>query len=161
MFDYNLYGDPAMKREGISVGGPSEPEIDGPNTGKPGVDYDYNFKSIHPLDEEIYYYIIWGDDHVQDWTGPYHSGEIVTFNHTFTKEGTYTISAKAKDIYDTESGWSDFEVIIPKNKAVYNTFLQWFLNQFPLLDRLLTLITTFQGLLTLSPHVKTKGQGGI
>ena len=120
MFDNNLYGDPAMKREGISIGGPSKPEIDGPLTGKPGVDYDYKFMSIHPSDVDIYYYIIWGDGHIQDWIGPYPAGKVITLNHTFTTKGTYKISAKAKDIYDVESDYGHLYVTMPRSRFLNN-----------------------------------------
>jgi len=140
MYDYNLYGDPAMKREGVTIGGPSKPEIDGSITGKPGVDYDYNFMSTHPSDEEIYYYIIWGDGHIQDWIGPYASGAVVTFNHTFTTKRTYTIKAKARDIHGSESDWGELVVTMPRNRAITRPF-QWFLQQhlnlFPILQMLL------------------------
>ncbi len=130
MFDYNLYGDPAMIREGISSDGPSKPKITGPSTGKPGIDYDYNFMSTHPLDEDVYYYTKWGDGHVQDWVGPYSSGEVIIFNHTFTTKGTYKISAKAKDIHGVESYWGYLEVSMPKQR-VFNSYFQWMFERFP------------------------------
>ena len=120
MFDYNLYGDPAMTREGITPGGPSTPEIDGPNTGKPGVEYDYNFMSIHPLGEDLYYYIMWGDGDIQDWIGPYASGEVATFSHMFKTKGTYTILARARDIHNAYSGWGELKVTMPKNRILNN-----------------------------------------
>ena len=137
MFDYNLYGDPAMKREGITIGGPSIPEIDGPTTGKPGVEYDYNFMSTHPSDEDIYYYITWGDGHIQDWEGPYASGEVVTLNHTFTTKGTYTISAKAKDIHDSESDWGYLDVTMPRSSFLNNFIMGKILKFFQIILSLL------------------------
>jgi hypothetical protein len=40
------------------------------------------------------------------WFGPYTSGEEVTVSHTWTAEGTYFITARAKNNVGLESGWS-------------------------------------------------------
>lgn len=135
MYDYNLYGDPTMKREGITPGGPTKPEIVGPITGKPGEEYEYNIMSVHPSGEDLYYYIMWGDGDIQDWIGPYDSGEIATFSHTFKTKGTYKIMAKAKDSNNAESDWGSLEVSIPRLKT-FNTnllgMIERFLNLFPI-----------------------------
>ena len=52
------------------------------------------------------------------WVGPYNSGESLSLYHLYTFEGTYIIKAKSKDRYDMESGWSTFEVSMPKNKII-------------------------------------------
>jgi len=68
-----------------------------------------------PDDHDVYYYIEWGDDEIEDWIGPYESGEEVTISHTWAEQGAFTIRAKAKDIYDAESDWGTLEVEMPVN----------------------------------------------
>ena len=121
---------------------PNNPIIDGPNSGKPGTAYEYNFTSIDQDGHDIAEYIInWGDDSGEETiSGPFESGEEVTGSHSWTSQETFTIKAKAKDIYGAESNWSEFEVSIPRNKLVYNSLFLWFLERFPLLERLLSLI---------------------
>jgi hypothetical protein len=121
MYVYNLYGDPSMRREGRNAGVPSVPEINGPVTGKPGIEYTYSFKSTDPFYSDIFYYIDWGDGNIKDWTGPYESGEEATYKHTYSDEGIYTISAKARNIYGADSDWGYLEVNIPKTR-----FRNWF-----------------------------------
>jgi hypothetical protein len=95
---------------------PLNPDINGPETGKPGIDYDFSFSTTDNESEKIYYYIIWDDGYIEPWIGPYESGEIVTLSHKWSNKGEYKIQAKAKDIHDLESQWSEFEVTITKNK---------------------------------------------
>ncbi|KYK21779.1 hypothetical protein AYK24_03215 [Thermoplasmatales archaeon SG8-52-4] len=114
---------------------PSNPIIDGPNTGKPDIEYDYTFVSTDPNGDDLYYFIDWGDGNTKNWFGPFESGEIVTVSHTYAKKsinlepmGTkYIIKAKAKDIFDSESGWGEFEVTMPKNKPL-NLPFKWLYN---------------------------------
>jgi len=117
---FNLYGDPSLRREGISGGFPSNPEINGPSSGVANTDYDYIFSSVDPTSEDVYYYIEWGDGSIEEWIGPYKSGEEVTKTHSWSETGTFSIRAKAKDINDEESGWTTFEVSMPKGKKLFS-----------------------------------------
>jgi len=117
---------------------PSDPIIDGPLNGKPGIEYEYTFTSIDPDEDNIKYYINWGDD-LTDITDFYSSGEPVSVSHIWTAEGNYTIKAKAIDIHGDESNWSELIVSIPRNKLVnmpYFDFLQKHLNIFLLFQSL-------------------------
>ena len=120
---------------------PSAPDIDGTKNGKVDVEYEYTFKSISPLGRDVYYYIEWGDGSIKDWFGPYGSGEEATASHTWSEQGTYTIKAKVKDVFDAESGWSTLEVSMPKNKPRINSWFFWFferlIENFPLLEQIL------------------------
>ena len=82
------------------------PIIDGPKIGKPNIEYDYTFTTNDPEDDDLYYYIDWGDGTIEKRIGPYESGEEVTCNHIWYEIGNFTISAKAKDTYKGESEWS-------------------------------------------------------
>ena len=75
------------------------------------------------------------------WIGPYGSGEVVTLSHGWRDSGGFTIRAKTKDTDNLWGPWNEFEVTITKNRAVYsNTLLLKLLEQFPLIDRLLSLV---------------------
>ncbi|KYK32147.1 MAG: hypothetical protein AYK22_09290 [Thermoplasmatales archaeon SG8-52-3] len=78
---------------------PGPPEISGPDSGKPGTEYDYNFKATDPDDDPVMYFIDWGDD-TTEWTEFSDSGEQITLKHTWNEEGNYLIKAKSKDIND-------------------------------------------------------------
>jgi len=123
---------------------PDPPDIEGPTVKpvprplpKQGEPINYTFKSTDPDGDNVYYYIDWGDGEFEDWFGPFESGEEVTHSHTWSEQGTPTIKAKAKDIYDAESDWGTLDVIIPKNHNMW--FLRW-LERFPLLNQIVTLL---------------------
>jgi hypothetical protein len=79
----------------------------------------------------VYYFIDWGDNTNSGWVGPYLSGDQITQSHTWSTKGTYTLEAKAKDIYGNESDWAILSVKMP---YVYNPilqFLEWLFERFP------------------------------
>lgn len=114
---------------------PSKPTITGPNSGKVDESNKYTFTSIHPKEENVSYYIEWGDGDITDWTVFQASGPPgYCENHSWSKKKTYKIKAKAKDVNGRESEWSDiFEVTIPKNKSFNFNFplFSWLFDQFP------------------------------
>ena len=119
---------------------PTEPYIDGPASGRAGVNYSWIFHSTDPNSDDIYYYIEWGDNTSTGWIGLFTSGENATVNHTWDEKGTYTIKAKAKDIYGAESNWTEFVVTMSRDKATNNMLLLRILERFPLLEKLLLII---------------------
>ena len=90
---------------------PRAPTIDGPTSGKTGVEYSYKVISEDFEGEEIYYYIDWGDGTFDDWFGPFPFGEKASASHEWSSNGDYQIKAKAKDIDGDEGGWSDPYII--------------------------------------------------
>ncbi len=123
---------------------PNAPTINGPDSGKPETSYEYIFTSVDPEGHDIAEYIInWSDDTGEETIiGPFASGEEVTGNHSWTSQEKYIIKAKAKDVYDGESNWSEFEVTIPRSRTSWCSLFYRFLERFPLLERLLILIRT-------------------
>jgi len=121
---------------------PYAPEVNGPSSGYFGEEYDYNFTTIDPDDDDIWLYIEWGDNSNTGWIGPYNSGEQVVVSHTWSEEGTYTIRAKAKDIFDDESDWGTLEVTMPVNQqeSEEHPLLSWWLERFPLLYQILSCV---------------------
>ena len=123
---------------------PTAPEIEGSNSGKPGIEYDYTFTSTDPdidLGDQVYFYIDWGDGDVEAWKGPYNPGQPTTFTHSWDEKGEYLIKARAKDKCDDKSDWSEIEVNIPRSKTIYNHdilgLFSHFNNLFPILRLLL------------------------
>jgi hypothetical protein len=122
---------------------PSNPEIIGNSKGIPGQEYTYMFISTDSDDYDVYYYIDWGDGNIDEWVGPYGSGKTARISHTWEEKSTFTIRAKAKDTFGVESGWSQFEIEIPRTRNTQNliliNLLERFPNAFPILRQLLGL----------------------
>jgi outer membrane protein assembly factor BamB len=116
---------------------PNTPEINGPTNGKPETTYDFTFVSNEPNGDDVYYYIKWGDGTVEEWIGPFLSGEEVILKHAFPKRQEYTIKAKAKDIYGLESDWGQFLINLPRLRSHYYPILMRFIDMFPILKFLL------------------------
>lgn len=95
--------------------GPIAPDINGPKNGVPGVEYEFKFMSSDPDgNDEIYYYIDWGDGLLEEWIGPYKSGESVEIKHIWENKDNYNIRVKVKDTIGKESNWATFTINIPK-----------------------------------------------
>ena len=93
---------------------PEIPDINGPPQGSPGAEYECNIKTIDPEGHTIQFYIEWGDGEIDDWFGPYNSGEEITVQHIYLTKGTYTIKVKSRDELNAESGWGTLDVKIPR-----------------------------------------------
>jgi len=121
---------------------PDIPDISGPNSGKISEEHKYIIVTIEPENDEVSYFVDWGDGSIDDWTRMLPSGEEYNVSHIWEEEGTYIVKVKAKDSYETESDWATLEVSMPKNKGINTPFLD-FLEQhqhmFPLLRHLLRL----------------------
>jgi hypothetical protein len=112
---------------------PGKPNIDGPVEGKPGTSYIYSFNSVDPENDEVYYYVKWGDGQNKDWNGPHDSGKDVFFAHTYTDIGTYILEAKARDSSGLESDWATFEITMPVIKGFPSLLLIRLIEQYPLM----------------------------
>jgi outer membrane protein assembly factor BamB len=116
---------------------PNNPVIKGPRFGKIDEDINFTFRSEDPEDNEIWYYIDWGDSHTKGWIGWHESGGEITLNLWWYQFGVHTIKAKARDGYGDESNWSYYKVIVPKN---HNMWLIHWLNKFPICKKFLGVI---------------------
>jgi hypothetical protein len=105
--DYALVASPAMP-------GPYPPVINGPAEGGVEEEYEFTIMTTDPSDEDVYYWIDWGDGTMEEWIGPYASGAIVTVSHTWTEKGTYSIKGKAKNALNAEGAWS-----VPFNITIF------------------------------------------
>ena len=85
---------------------PSRPNIDGPQFGLNGEELSYTFVATDPEEDDVYYKIDWGDGEITNWIGPSESGEEITRSHSWSENGSYEITAKAKDFWH-EGWWTD------------------------------------------------------
>jgi len=123
---------------------PNTPDIIGPSKGKAGEKCEYKFVTTDPNEDDVSYYVEWGDESLENWSELYKSDENFTVGHIWNEKGDYTIRVKAKDIHGEESDWATFEVSMPKdNQHIIMFFLMDFLCQhskiFPILRNLLEL----------------------
>jgi parallel beta-helix repeat protein len=109
---------------------PTYPEITGKKQGQANSAYTYTFTATDPENQDIYYYIDWGDQTTSGWIGPYSSGDTIQEPHTW-EYGSYSIKAKTKDIEGLESDWSPIYPIsmlkiqlfnLIQNKPVFHSF---------------------------------------
>jgi hypothetical protein len=126
---------------------PTPPKISGPTSGTVGVSYTWMFHSSDPDTAEIYYVVDWGDGTI-DTTQCMPPCTPVPLSHTYTSQGVYTIKAKAVECPPgtLESGWSQHQVNIPKNKAVQKTLFLQFLENHPNLLAILERLVNGLGL---------------
>jgi len=127
-------------KESGSNQAPNAPSINGEVNGEFGTEYNYTFSATDPDGDDLYYYIEWGDDNVEDWIGPYESDEELVLGHTWNEKGNYIIKAKVKDTFDVESNYTTLEISMPVNKPIIGdrfpiiqTILELFPNAFPIL----------------------------
>jgi hypothetical protein len=125
---------------GESNNPPNQTEINGPANGKVGISYNYTFSSTDPEESDIWYFIDWDDETQTEWLGPYRSGETINLSHIWSSRGTFTIKAKAKDIYQAESPFSEFKVTIPREKSSNNPLILLIRQNHPNLYLLLIII---------------------
>jgi hypothetical protein len=91
---------------------PSTPVINGPTVGRINKEYEYTAISNDPEGAQIYYMFDWGDGTKSEWVGPVDSGTQVTMTHAWTEIGNYSVKAKAKDVENSRSRWTEPYYII-------------------------------------------------
>lgn len=118
---------------------PDKPQIpSGPSSGKIGNEYSYSSVSFDPDGDDLFYLFDWGDGTDSGWIGPFISGGECIASHTWDEQGGYEIKVKAKDIYGRESEWSDpLSITMPKNKQCINVLILNFLENHPIIYRLI------------------------
>lgn len=122
---------------------PSVPEINGTTKGKPNIEYTYKLKSTDPNNDDVYYYVDWGDGTNTGWIGPFTSGEEISVNYSFSKKRTYKISARAKDVYGLITSWATLDVIIPRIKVYENILIKILFERFSRIIQILGFLLNF------------------
>jgi hypothetical protein len=136
----NQTSSPIWSFTTIENDAPDKPVIGGPSTGLINTVYDFRVVTSDPDGNDISYFCFWGDGKNSGWTDFVPSGTKVNLSHSWEKSGTYTIKAKAIDIYGLESELGTFTVKMPRDKSISSSPLLRFLERYPLLNRLLSLI---------------------
>jgi len=127
---------------------PNPPVINGPSSGKIKKTYTYDVTVSDPDEDDL---LILVEINFSDGTtacggcdgrGPWHSGDVVDFDHSWTKIGTFNITGRVKDEHGEWSEWSDplpitmpysyEKPILPFLKLLF----QRFPNALPLLQQL-------------------------
>ncbi|DAC72860.1 MAG TPA: hypothetical protein DSN98_03025 [Thermoplasmata archaeon] len=105
---------------------PAKPS--GPASGKPGSTYLYRTSTTDPEGDALYYMWDWGDGNQSEWLGPFASGAQASAQKSWSSKGDYSIKVKAKDVYGSESDWSDpLPITMPTSKGIQ---ILSFLSQF-------------------------------
>jgi hypothetical protein len=115
---YDSFGATSVKSDPLVVTitdnqPPLPPQINGPHQGVPGNSYRFDFQTTDPQEDNIWYFVDWGDNSTSGWLGPYVSGFPIHLMHSWTEKGNFTVKAKAKDTFGAESPWSYFNIVTP------------------------------------------------
>jgi outer membrane protein assembly factor BamB len=110
---------------------PTAPTIIGRIRGTIEKSYDYIFRSVSPIGNDVFYQIDWGDGKITEWLGPYDSGESIVINHIWYNEGNYNIQARAKDIQNLWGPWGELDVTMPYSYEPQFPYIHWLLERFP------------------------------
>lgn len=126
---------------GVSNTAPDVPTITGETHGKVRTLYTYSFITIDPEEDEIRYWIEWGDNKTTNTTY-YKSGQEVNISHIWGNKGTYNVRVKAIDEHHKESDWANLSVTMPCSYNIpfqqfWMKLLERFPNAFPILRFLL------------------------
>jgi hypothetical protein len=96
-----------LSEAGFKSNPPANPTLTGPTIGIINKEYTYSVVTTEPDGENVYYYIDWGDGTNTGWMGSYSPGDTVTVQKSWSTPANYTVYARAKDINEVNSGWSN------------------------------------------------------
>jgi hypothetical protein len=121
---------------------PNVPNLSGPLSGKSGNLYNYSISTTDRDDDDVFYFIDWGDGTNSGWIGAYKSGEEIKAQHIWNEKGTYSIKVKAKDVFNAQSYWATLIVTMPVSYNIlrlifWQQLFQRFPYAFPLLRQVL------------------------
>jgi len=107
-YDFNLYGDPSLgTRVELSNSPPETPDMpEGQVNGCAYILYNYSTSSTDPDADPVKYTFDWGDGTTLE-TDFVDSGTTMSLTHSWGDEGTYSVRAKAEDVYSASSDWSE------------------------------------------------------
>jgi rhodanese-related sulfurtransferase len=115
---------------------PTIPDISGPSQGSAKTSYEYTIVSTDPDDDDISYYIDWGDGTTTGWTRLRPSDDPLVTSHSWDEKNTFTVKAKARDGHEAESDWATLEVTMPRTYRYPG--LMRLINQHPFLQQILS-----------------------
>ncbi len=135
---YDLDGEPNPLNEirfddvnfSIWTSAPIIPTITGETQGKVCTLYNYTITTTDPDQDNVQYFIQWGDN-TTTMTDFFESGEEIIINHTWHVKGTYHIKVMAHDDHGKNSAWTTLEVTMPFSYTPHFPFITWLLERFP------------------------------
>ena len=110
----SMFPDSCFKTYGLEQP-PTTPTIAGPTQAKVRVPTEYCLTASDPDGTSVQYLIDWGDGQTTTWTNGNVSNDSLRIQHTYEKQGSYTIKAKARDVFLAESDWGSLPITIPLN----------------------------------------------
>jgi hypothetical protein len=119
---------------------PDNPQINGPNEGKPNEEYEFSITADDSQGDSVCYLIDWGDG-TKQWTDLDSPGEEIIVKHIWESEKTYEIKVKSIDQYCAKSDWSTLKINIPRQRPTHNNLLlDFFTKLYPILKIILDII---------------------
>ena len=104
---------------------PDNPIVSGTNNGKKGVYYEYTISGLDPEDNPVFYFVDWGDGSNSSWRGPFASGETLILRHSWDAMGSYTMKARAMDVFGAESDWTTLPITMPRHSFLGSLIWEW------------------------------------
>jgi hypothetical protein len=84
---------------------PSQPT--GPVSCSTGLAYTWRAKAVHPLHDSVSIQFSWGNGDTSSWGTFVASNESYEEVHTYSLPGLFRVTARARDAWGLESGWSE------------------------------------------------------
>jgi hypothetical protein len=118
-------------------------EINGPREFEVREEQKFTIIAEEPDDEELYYYVDWGDGSNSNWLGPFLSNEEHILSHTWLSKDSYLVKFKAKDRWGIESEWKSIRLTVGRtssriqNENIFNDLVF----RFPLIKNLYKILS--------------------
>jgi fimbrial isopeptide formation D2 family protein len=91
---------------------PCWPFVSGDTSGMVGEELSFYVETYDYNEDDVYYWVEWGDGTNTGWIGPYPSGLQVELSYSYSSSGNYEVKAMAKDIHDAESIWGNTHIVV-------------------------------------------------
>jgi hypothetical protein len=104
---------------------PDIPTIIGRSWLLPKISYIFKINTTEPENEDVFFLIDWGDGNVEEWIGPYSSGEKITLSHKYITKGNYIINVTARDIngFVSDTQQKPIKVSFSRSRIIRNPFI--------------------------------------
>ncbi len=127
-----VYGRALSSGQIASLGGPGMAVLPNPDNQAPSViaadagdaegptgqELEYVFSAGDPDGDLVQLQVDWGGGALSDWSGFTTPGEPAVFRHIWNLAGSYTLKARARDIYGAVSVWTDIQTITASGPSV-------------------------------------------
>jgi len=133
---------------GIDNNPPGVPVIKGPKIGKPVIEYNYSFNSTDDESDELYYLIDWGDG-IEEVLGVFPAGNEANTSHSWSKKGTFIITATAVDQWGAKSEIGSLNVEIPRPKNIFKSYFLKPNKDYFVLNRLSEILNIIQQIIII------------